>query len=50
MAVPEAAVDENNGAVLGEDDVRRSREALDVHAVAESELVEGMTQTKLRLR
>jgi hypothetical protein len=48
VAVPEAAVDEDDGAVLGEDDVRRAGEAAVVDAVAEAELPEGATQEKLR--
>ena len=41
VAVPEAAVDEDDGAVLGEDDVRRAGEAAVVDAVAEAEMPEG---------
>lgn len=49
VAVPEAAVDEDDGAVLGEDDVRRAWKAAVVDAVAEAEAPEGATQEELRL-
>ena len=49
MAVPEATVDEDDRAVLGEDNIRGTGEALDVHTVAESEAPEGMTQLSFRL-
>lgn len=38
VAMPEAAVDEDDGAVLGQNDVRGTGEALDVYAVAEAEV------------
>ena len=49
VAVPEAAVDEDDGAVFGEDDVGFAGEAFVVDAVAESQAPEGMTQLQLRL-
>lgn len=49
VAVPEAAVDEDDGAVLGEDDVRLAGKTLVIGAIAESQTPEGMTQLKLRL-
>ena len=49
VAVPEAAVDEDDCAVLGKDDVWGAREALVVHSVAEAFLPECMAQSQLRL-
>ena len=49
VAVPEAAVDEDDSAVFGKNDVWGTREALDVYAVAESEAPEGVTQAQFRL-
>lgn len=48
MSVPKAAVDEDDCAVFGEDDIGRSGQFLVVYLVAESLAPEGMTQTKLR--
>ena len=50
VAVPEAAVDEDDGAMLGEDDVRGTGETLIVRPVAEAHVPECVTQAKLRLR
>lgn len=47
--MPEAAVDEDDGAVLGEDYVRGTWEALDVDPVAETKTPEGIAQLQLRL-
>ncbi len=49
VAVPEAAVDEDDGAVFGEDDVRFAGEALVVDAVAEAQAPEGFAEEQLRL-
>lgn len=49
VAIPEAAVDEDDGAVLGEDDVRGAGKAPDVHPVTETQVPEGVTQAELRL-
>jgi hypothetical protein len=42
VAVPEAAVDEDNGFVLREDDVWRARELADILSVAETSAPDGM--------
>lgn len=44
VAMPKTAVDEDDGAVLGEDDIGSSRETLIVDAIAESLVPECMTQ------
>ena len=49
VAVPEAAVDEDDGAVLGEDDVGGAGEAFVVDAVTEAKMPEGAAQRHLRL-
>lgn len=49
VAVPEAAVDEDGGAILGKDDVRFSREFLVVYPIAKSLGPESVTQLQLRL-
>lgn len=50
VTVPEAAVDEDDSAVLREDDVRGAGETFDVHSVTESEKPEGITKAQFRLR
>lgn len=50
VTMPEAAMDEDDGAVLGEDDVRGAGEALDIDPVTEAEAPEGVPQAELRLR
>ena len=50
VAVPEATVDEDDGAVLGEDDVRRAWETFVVDSVAEAFSPQGTAQRYLRLR
>lgn len=49
MAVPEAAVDKDDGAVFGENDVGRSWKASINHFVAESQAPECVTEFQLRL-
>lgn len=49
VAVPEAAVDEDDGAVFGEDDVGGAGEALDVYSIAEAQVPEGVAQAQFRL-
>ena len=49
VSVPEAAVDEDDGAVFGEDDVGFAGEALVVDAVAEAQAPEGFAEEQLRL-
>lgn len=49
VAVPEAAVDEDDGAVFGEDDVGFAGEASVVDAVAEAQAPEGFAEEQLRL-
>ena len=49
VAMPEAAVDEDDGAVLGEDDIRFAGQFLVVYPIAESLVPKGMTQLQLRL-
>ena len=49
MAMPEATMYEDNGAVFGEDDVGSPRETLIVYAIAEPLIPKGVTQRKLRL-
>ena len=49
MAVPEATVDKDGGAILGQDDIRLAWELLGIYPVAESVTPESMTQLQLRL-
>lgn len=49
VAVPEAPVDKDDGAVFGENDVGRSWKASIIHFVAESQAPECMTEFQLRL-
>ena len=49
VAVPEAAVDEDDGAVFGEDDVRFAGEVSVVDAVTEAQAPEGFAEEQLRL-
>ena len=49
VTVPEAAVDEDDGAVFGEDDVRFAGEASVVDAVTEAQAPEGFAEEQLRL-
>ena len=49
VAVPKAAVDEDDGAVLGEDDVWLAGEAFVVDPIAEAQAPEGFAQEELRL-
>ena len=48
MTMPEAAVNKDDGVVLGQDDVRLSGKTLVICAIAESQAPEGMTQNQLR--
>ena len=50
MAMPEAAVDEDDSAVFGEDDVGGAGKAFVIHAVAEPQAPQCTTQLQLRLR
>lgn len=50
MPVPETAVDEDDRAVLGKDDVRFAGQPLVIHPVPEPQPPEGLTQLQLRLR
>ena len=49
VAVPEAAVNKNNGAELGEDNIRFAWEMLFVDTITEAKMPEGAAQSKLRL-
>ena len=49
MAVPEAAIDEDDRAVLAEDDVGRTRQTLHVDAVSEATGKEIMAHKELGL-
>lgn len=49
VAVPEAAVNKNDGAVLGKDDVRGTGQMFVVDTVAETQAPEGFAQEELRL-
>jgi hypothetical protein len=50
VLVPEAAVNEADGAVLWKDEIRSSRKSLAVESVPESARMEGLAQSKLRFR
>lgn len=50
MAVPKAAVGEDDGAVFGEDQIRGSRKPLLVFSKAQPEAVEPRAKDLLRLR
>ena len=49
MAMPEATMDKNNRAVLGENDVWIAGQFLVFHPIAESMAPEGVSQLQLRL-
>lgn len=49
VAVPEAAVDEDGGAIFGEDDVGLAGKASIVDAVTEAQAPEGFAKEQLRL-
>ena len=42
--MPEATVDEDDGSVLGKDDIRGARESLDVNTITEAVEPEDITQ------
>lgn len=48
VTMPKAAVNKDDSAILGENDVRLAGEALVVGAIAEAQVPEGMTQLQLR--
>ena len=50
VAVPEAAVDEDGGAVFAQHNVRRAGQALDIYAVAVAPCVQVMAHNQLGLR
>ena len=50
MAMPEAAIDENDGMPFGEDDVGMSRQFGGMEAIAEAKRMEVVAHDNLRLR
>ena len=49
VAMPEAAVNEDYGPILGKDDVWRTRETFVIYPIAESQAPESVSQAQLRL-
>ena len=49
VAMPETAVNEDYGPVLGKDDVWRARETFVIYPIAESQAPESVSQAQLRL-
>ena len=50
VAMPEAAMDEDDGVIFGEDNVRGARELYEVYEIAEAQVPQGMTKHQLWLR